>query len=408
MTFNPFYFRFIVQKMATLSLVIVPAKVLKNGRHNVRIAVAHNGTTRYLLTGIFIDSSREFRNGAVVKRPDAAFLNSRLRHIIQEYQDKMDKISGLPGLSCPELVFLLKRSHDIEDHTLQSTFEEMIRSSTAKESTITANSYYWNSISKVIDTSCKLTHLTSQMINRAALKLRQSGLAPSSTGNYLMMIKQVIRFAEKNGYVRYEIDPFIMTKIPKPRVRESWISVEQVKAIRDADLKSEKTRVARDLFMLSYYLGGINMIDLLAINFKQCGRLKYERSKTSNREKINRFVEFDIPDEAKEIIKRYMSPDGFLRGKYINVKNKCCILFRYELKKIASMLNIDDLVYYSARKSFAQHALELGVATTVIDYILGHALNSGNMSNRSSLFHYVFVPPEMATNAIRKVLDNLK
>lgn len=47
--------------MATLKTVIVPAKVLKEGRHKVRISVAHNGETRYIATNIIIDSDKEFK-----------------------------------------------------------------------------------------------------------------------------------------------------------------------------------------------------------------------------------------------------------------------------------------------------------------------------------------------------------
>jgi len=36
--------------MANLSIVIVPAKKLSNGRHRVRIAVAHRSQTRYIST----------------------------------------------------------------------------------------------------------------------------------------------------------------------------------------------------------------------------------------------------------------------------------------------------------------------------------------------------------------------
>ena len=63
--------------MAILNAVIVPAKVLKGGRHKVRISVAHNGETRYIVTDITIESLKEFKNGSIVKRPDAAILNDQ-------------------------------------------------------------------------------------------------------------------------------------------------------------------------------------------------------------------------------------------------------------------------------------------------------------------------------------------
>ena len=43
--------------------------------------------------------------------------------------------------------------------------------------------------------------------------------------------------------------------------KERDISVVDVKKIRDAEIKKKSQRVARDVFMLSYYLGGINLMD---------------------------------------------------------------------------------------------------------------------------------------------------
>ncbi|MDE6787646.1 MAG: recombinase, partial [Muribaculaceae bacterium] len=96
--------------MSTLSAVIVPAKVLKDGRHKVRISIAHNGETRYIVTDITIDSVKEFRNGMIVRRSDAAFMNTKLRSIIQHYQEVMYEIQYAEGLTCSELVELLKQS----------------------------------------------------------------------------------------------------------------------------------------------------------------------------------------------------------------------------------------------------------------------------------------------------------
>ena len=45
--------------MASLRTIIVPAKVLKGGKHKVRIAVSHNAKTRYIVTNIIIDSENK-------------------------------------------------------------------------------------------------------------------------------------------------------------------------------------------------------------------------------------------------------------------------------------------------------------------------------------------------------------
>ena len=72
--------------MATLSPIIYKAKVLKGGRHKIRIAVRHKHVTAYILTNIIIDSETQFKNGQIVKRPDAATLNKKIRVLMDLYQ----------------------------------------------------------------------------------------------------------------------------------------------------------------------------------------------------------------------------------------------------------------------------------------------------------------------------------
>lgn len=63
--------------MALLNAVVLTSKTIKGGRNKVRISVAHNGDTRYIVTDIILDSNKEFKNGVVVKRADAAMLNTK-------------------------------------------------------------------------------------------------------------------------------------------------------------------------------------------------------------------------------------------------------------------------------------------------------------------------------------------
>ena len=157
--------------------------------------------------------------------------------------------------------------------------------------------------------------------------------------------------------------------------------------------------------MLSYYLGGINMVDLLDINFnEQKDFIHYTRKKTENRPKMNKFVEFAIPDEAKAIIARYKGADGRLLASPFQRKDGHHYFLCTNMPKLAEATGIKNLVYYSARKSFSQHAFNLGIGTSIIDFILGHRVDKGG----TSLYSYITVTPEMATAAVRKVLDNLK
>lgn len=234
--------------MATLKPVIVPAKVLKGGKHKVRIALSHNSKTRYIVTDIVIDSSKEFKDGQIVKRDDAASKNTKLRKLLQEYQKNADEINNIECLACSE--------------------------------------------------------------------------------------------------------------IPDPTIQQSWLTVDEVKAIRDIDSTQKWIIKCRDVFMLSYYLGGINICDLVKINFNLPNDvLRYVRTKTDRKTKINKFVEFEIPEEAKQIINKYKGIDGKLCLQKNQEKNLMRSFFRRTFPLLGKLAGIEHLIYYSARKSQPTHLL---------------------------------------------------
>ena len=385
--------------MPTLSLTVLPAKALKDGRNKVRIAVAHNSQTRYIVTDVVINSPREWKNGQIVRRDDAAYLNTRLRQKLNEVQHSIDEVSYPEGLSCPELIDTITQMRQRVNHTLRSAFEEMMTYATdVKEST--RHNYMWafSSIVKHIPETTRVASLTTLTV-RKYIKQR-SDLARPTLRLHICILSKIINYCQENHYTDFQASPTKKCMKFKMSVRQNWLSPDQVRLIRDHQYRKKNHLKYRDLFMLTYYLGGINGIDLQKMDFREnIDHIKYVRTKTSRCVKVNQFVEFDIPDEAKEIILRWMRPDGRL-GLFSNVYSSSHVSAYY--RKLRNELGIDNLALYSARKSFAQHAFQLGISESVIDYILGHALNSGN---KSTIFSYIKVTPAMATSAIRKVCD---
>ena len=146
--------------------------------------------------------------------------------------------------------------------------------------------------------------------------LTDHGNSSSTIRGKQLFLMALYFFAQKCLYIPYKTDPWFGYKLPEAKVRDAWLTVEEVARIRDANFKQRQRRLSRDLFMLSYYLGGINMVDMLRINFNECGKhIIYTRTKTENMPKINKYVEFDMPDEALEIIERYKQPNGLPSSK---------------------------------------------------------------------------------------------
>lgn len=390
--------------MATLTPVVVPAKVLKGGKHKVRIALAHNGETRYILTSIILDSDKEFKNGQVVKRPDAAMKNTLLRAELQKYQQAIDKLPYIEGLTCAELIYQMKNSDRYRHRTCQSIFEEYIENSSAQPSTTSQYRVNWNAIAKYINGNMLMENVTHATVLGLDKYFRSQNLKSSTIADRMTFFRVLSLYAVRCGYVQYRINPFMGYHTPEKQARDSWLTVEDICTIRDFQPSNSKMKKCQDFFMLSYYLGGINIIDMLKINFNESPDfLSYVRAKTERRAKMNKFVEFEIPEEAKPIIERLKGPDGRIKANKYQAKDNYHAFLTYYMPKLAKATGIKNLIYYSARKSFSQHAFNLGISTSVIDYILGHKLDKGG----SSLYSYISVTPEMATKAIRQVIDNL-
>ena len=175
--------------------------------------------------------------------------------------------------------------------------------------------------------------------------------------------------------IHYSVHPFMNYTIPSSPVREVDISLEAFNKIRLAEPKEKKFRVAHDLFCLSFYLGGINLIDLLQIDFKDRETIEYVRAKSRNTTQGVKVISFTIPEPAKEIITRWLNRNtGRLDFGYkFSYPNFSRYLTR-SLVALAEELGITEkVVYYSARKSFAQYASEIGIPDGIIDYCLGHS-----------------------------------
>jgi integrase len=387
--------------MATLSLTVVPGKALKDGKHKVRISVAHNSQTRYILTDVILNSTKEWKNGKVVKRDDATYLNTKLLKRMQEVQHIIDETRYIEGLSCAELVETILQTRARKTHTLASAIDEMLEVSTAKETTKERYRRQFKSITSVIPETTLVSHITPIMVQRF-IKKRGAEIAPITLQTQVTLFSQLLNFCQRNGYTEYRVKPTDGFYKRIIAVRQNWLTPDEIRFIRDREDTHKAFNRFRDMFMLSYYLGGINIIDLARINFNECTTtLRYIRSKTERKAKVNPFVEFEIPDEAKPIIEKYKGEDGKLIISNCTDIDHCHDLGS-TIRRFRKDIGLPNLTFYSARKSFAQHAFSLGESESVIDYILGHSL--GGVRNKM-LFSYIKVTPDMATACVRKVCD---
>lgn len=392
--------------MATLKLTLLKSKVLKDGKHKIRVAVCHKEETSYIITRFIIDSEAQFKNGQVVKRPDAAVMNKKLRNLLNEYQEKLDAIKHPNLYDCRQLrEILVNGMREEESATFQAVSLEYVKEleetgSIGYSKMIERNNRYF---SEFVKGNILLADITPELIEGYSRFLRiKKGIGDTTNSMLMRQTKTIINKGIKRRIVKYEVHPFINFKIPSSPVREIDISLESFNKIRMAQPTEKKFRVAHDLFCLSFYLGGINLVDLLSIDFRNIEVLEYVRKKTRTTTQGKNTISFTIPDAAKEIIKKWMNRNtGKLDFGYkFSYPNFSRYLTR-SLASLAKRLGITEkVVYYSARKSFAQYASEIGIPDGIIDYCLGHSDKS-----KGIIRYYTKVRQKQADMAITRVID---
>lgn len=388
--------------MATLSLTIFKAKALKDGRHKIRIALRHKHETTYIVTR-FIISENQFKNGQVVKHPEASAINWKLRNILDDLQEKLDSIKHLELYSCRQIKEIISTDNLSDEQTFSSACSNFVDylKSEGRDSyalSIERVGRYFRDFARG---DILLSDLTPSLVQNFAAFIRKRKVTETTVNTMLAQMKSVVNRAIREWNISYDIHPFVTTRISAAPIRELDLTVQNFNKIRESSPEKRKLIMARDLFCLSFYLGGMNLIDIMQTDFRK-DVLEYSRSKTKGRMQSDSVITFTIPSQAREIICRWMDKrTGKLDFGYKFTYHNFSQYVTYSLGDLAEELNIDERVtFYSARKSFAQYASEIGIPDGIIDYCLGHSDKS-----KGVIRYYTKVRQKQADMAISRVID---
>lgn len=127
----------------------------------------------------------------------------------------------------------------------------------------------------------------------------KAGLTTNSRAVYMRNIRAVFNDAiDEDITTAYPFRRFSIKKAPTKKIN---LSLQELKLLKDYPIVNEFQEKYRDIFMLCFYMRGINTVDLLALTNDniRAGRINYIRSKTG------KFYSVKIEPEMKAIFKRY-------------------------------------------------------------------------------------------------------
>ena len=397
--------------MATIKLAVLKHTKAKDGSYKIRISIGHKSETHYIVTRYRVQSLANFVNGTVVGQPDANYINVKLRNLLNDYDSRLDRIPNIGDLSCEQLRDILRDMRTTYSSPTLMTVANEYLEQLEKENRLNYARMIRYMLQRFIDYShgdVYLSNISTVTIDGYVHYLRSLGRSVAYQNMLMVTVRTIVNRAIKMQMVRYDVHPFLYWKPVQADPRELDIPIEAMRKLSTYKTKYKSRQRAVDLFMLSYYLGGINLIDLINYDFrgyKEKPVLRYIRQKTKYKKQSNLHIEFTIQPEAHPIIDQYMNPKT---GHLIEVSNKKYRSFLnyidLSLHKVAELLNIDYRVsYYSARKSFVQHGFELGIPLETLEYCIGQS-----MKTNRPIFNYVKIMRQHADEAIRKILNELK
>ena len=225
-------------------------------------------------------------------------------------------------------------------------------------------------------------------------KLMQQGKRVTSNRTlslYLVSIKKLFSEAKRKfnkkdkNLILIPNSPFEDFKIPKQEAtRKRAISVDIIKKLWKLPYKDMKKgykstcryNLAKDCFILSFCLIGINSADLYNATKMRGNTIIYNRTKTKARRLDGAKMMVDIPKIVQPLIDKYKDSTGkrlFNFYQFYGDEKTFNKAINSGLKEIGSILEVDDLEYYAARHSWATIALnKVGIDKYIVHAALNH------------------------------------
>lgn len=386
-----------------LRVTILKAKEKTDGSHKIRIAISHNSATRYLPTRFVVASERNLKNGLVVNMPNAAYINQQLRIQLNQIYSVYDQLEDREDYTCSQLIKIIQNKLMRGNvRTVEEIEYEMLRVKEADwaPATLRLNRDGIKRFINYAGHNFVLSMLDPATIAGYKKYLKNDGLSETTISIRMGALRRLVYFAITHGYARYDISPFFDYKEPAIKAKEITLSLDQLRRLRDMEIEDKWSACARDIFMLSFYLCGMNMGDILLQDLS-LPFVKFIRAKTKSRRNPNDHTEFSIQPEARAIIGKYLQDDGTLAFYGRRTKKSIQHITDDHLRKLREYVGFDKLIFYSARKTFAQIANEMMIKDSIIEYCIGDS--PGNP--RKALSFYIKINKRIADKAIRKIFD---
>lgn len=423
--------------MATFNVMVLQHQQKKDGRFNLKVRVTHNRVIVYNSTTYFAEPGQLKKNFDFKDR-NLIDIKNDLEKSYYDIANRMGEEMNL--FSARDLADLLQaKVSKFGDGSID--FVAFGKEYTNKLIKTGRGSYaakFTRAINNLVDFFGRQSILVSEINFKNLQKLEDYLKAPrdyvrlnqfgrpveyhsdgSKNGviDTMSCIRKLFNEA-KNEYNNEDYDdikirhsPFSKYKVGKSteELIKKSVTPDAIKLIRDySDIRpGSRMELGRDVFLLSFYLLGMNTVDMFLISKITNGRLEYMRAKTKDRRKDRAFISIKVEPEAQLLIDKYADPTGKKLFRFHQMYSNSKVfnsMLNVGLKQLVTALDLrDDIRCYYSRHSWATIARNhCGVITDDIAMGLNHIDRAHQVTDI-----YIKKDWEIIDEANRKVLSFL-
>lgn len=365
--------------MATFKTIILPHQKRQDNKYNIKIRVSHRRGTRYISTPWYADakdlnSKMELRSYRLIDLTND--LIRKYTYLYEELGDAVESMSVDEIIEHFELAEEKKKSFRLDFVQYVRDYAEKLKSTghagTASNYNIAANSMVRYAGKESID----VKEITTKFIDgwmkwimkQPTPKGKCAGRAPSLYAAIMRAMHNRAKLEFNNedaGIIRIGNSPFAKADIPKPpTTRKRALTVEQIRALASVQVPAGslgiRFELARDVFILSFLLVGMNAVDLYNVTDYDGERLTYQRTKTRTRRDDRAEISIKVEPEARPLLEKYRDRKGervFNFYRKYSSPNTFNAGLNKGLKQVGAVIGVEDLEFYAARHSWATIAV---------------------------------------------------
>lgn len=363
--------------MASISLKLDRRRANVRGLFPIQFLLSSKGKVTTIGTGINIKAEHwngEINKAVVPKCPNARAINESIETLFFRYTNTLRDLENagkLIGKSVAEIKKLLTAVQAGSDKENLTDYFIRYAESRRTEKSQEVYRYTLKAIRAFDNEEIPFEKVNVIWLKAFDAYLEKQGVGINTRAIHFRNLRAVFNSAINEDLIGLEYYPFRKFKIASSRKDKESLTEEQLQRLIAYETPYPFRRTARDLFLLSFYMCGMNLVDLYHLDRLRDGRAHFVQTKTSGKN-INP-VSILVQPEAAEIISRYAGTDHVLRFIEERATYDTFIhQIQRSLRHISKELGIEGLTFYWARYTWATLADKLGVSEKEISKGLGH------------------------------------